>query len=730
MSTVVTPESLHQEYRDGLANTVLKSLFAVSILIGLVLSLVGELPKTPWQIGRLGLLLTTLPIVLWLLVDSYPRLAPALTALFYGLVAIHVFTVFDSPPILALLAIPTALVALLFNTVWGAVSTGLATALILVLTTWPPEDGGATLCMSIVALWLLQAIAWAAHRHGWESISWLWNGYSRAESLLQKARDQRMHLRQAQQALIDANLDLERLTERLALMSQLAEEARQSKEQFLTKVSHELRTPLNMILGFCEVITEAPRVYRHEMPPALLADLSVIQRNSQHLSSLVDDLLDLSKAEAGRMALNREWVSMSEIVEAAAVAVSPLLQSKQLSLSIDSPSGLPRIFCDRVRIRQVLLNLMINAGRFTEKGGIDVSLRQEGNKIICSVRDTGSGIAPEDQTHIFEPFRQVGPDSSDRGKGSGLGLSISKQFVELHHGRMWVNSELGRGSTFSLSLPLITETTVEPLSGIARWFSPYNSYDEKRHPGKALRAKTKPRFVTVDHNGALERLLSHYRIDAELATAASVAQAVAEISRVPAQALILNHPLATQLVDQIPELAHLPYQTPAVVCWLPGREEIAHRLGVADYLTKPVSWKTLLRAIDALGHPVSTILVVDDDAEAVQLLARMLAATERGYRVLRSTRARQAIELLKAHQPDLTLLDLVMPGMDGYELLRAKAQDPEIASTPVIAISGLLPHGELIQGTSFTIIQRGGIGMDDMLAYISTLTVPERASDK
>jgi len=236
--------------------------------------------------------------------------------------------------------------------------------------------------------------------------------------------------------------------------------------------------------------------------------------------------------------------------------------------------------------------------------------------------------------------------------------------------------------------------------------------------------------VVVDPNGGLKRVLDHYNVDADIVLLSTVEQAIAEISRIPAEALILNDRVAELAVGQMPGLAHLPYQTPAVICWTPGREEIARRLGADDYLIKPVSRAALLGAIDALDRPVQSVLVADDDPEAVQLLARMLAASGRGYRVLRATRAGQALALLHSHHPDIILMDLVMPDMDGYQLLAVKAADPAIRDIATIIVSGMMPDHELTQGTSFTVVQRGGVGLDDMLAYISTLTVPDRISGK
>ena len=190
-------------------------------------------------------------------------------------------------------------------------------------------------------------------------------------------------------------------------MNQVAEEARQAKRQFVANVSHELRTPLNMIIGFREMITQAPQVYSDELPASLLSDIAAIQRNSQHLSQLVNDVLDLSQIEAERIVLSREWASAQETVEEATTSVRALFDSKDLHLETDVPPDLPDVFCDSTRIRQVLINLLSNAGRFTERGGVRVRVGREADRLVVSVEDTGPSIAKEDQDRIFEPFQQL-----------------------------------------------------------------------------------------------------------------------------------------------------------------------------------------------------------------------------------------------------------------------------------------------------------------------------------
>jgi signal transduction histidine kinase len=310
-------------------------------------------------------------------------------------------------------------------------------------------------------------LGWAATRVLLAVAQWSLFDLERVRREMKEAREQRMELKQVQEDLVLANRELARLSDRLKAMHQVAEEARQAKEEFVANVSHELRTPLNMIIGFSEMITQLPQVYGGGLPPALLADIAAIQRNSQHLAKLVDDVLDLSQVDAGRMALSKEWTSLHEIVDEASQAVGALFESKGLYLETEVPPDLPPVFCDRTRVRQVIITLLSNAGRFTEQGGVLLEIKRGENDVMVSVADTGPGIAPEDQQRLFKPFQQLDSSIRRRHGGSGLGLVISKRFVEMHGGKMWLVSpstadlpsalrtaEGGIGTTIYFSLPL------------------------------------------------------------------------------------------------------------------------------------------------------------------------------------------------------------------------------------------------------------------------------------
>ena len=234
---------------------------------------------------------------------------------------------------------------------------------------------------------------------------------------------------------------------------QLAE-ASQHKSQFLANMSHELRTPLNAILGYTDLILDD--IYG-AAPPAMREVLERVGANGRHLLGLINDVLDLSKIEAGQLVLSLQDYSIKGLIQGVYTAIEPLATTKNLALTLDIPQGLPPAHGDERRLSQVLLNLVGNALKFTDAGEIKIGARAADGSFTISVHDTGPGIAPADQGKIFEEFQQAENSATRKKGGTGLGLAISKRIIEMHGGFIWVESELGHGSPFSFTLPIHVE---------------------------------------------------------------------------------------------------------------------------------------------------------------------------------------------------------------------------------------------------------------------------------
>jgi len=677
---------------------------------------------SPWVQGDvLAILLVLLSsLSLWIVLKF--NYAVGIWVLVVGCLGINVLALGQGQmeSVACLLALPTGLTALFLGLGSGMVTAVLSSAILLRGAGSSLPLGGGTVAVALAAVWGTLLLAWGFSHVMHTLLIRACAAYERSRQLLERARDRQMELMQIQEDLADANLQLARLHRRLRDMYRIAEEARKAKEEFVANVSHELRTPLNMIIGFSEMIIQSPQAYGDGLPHALLADIAVIHRNSQHLSGLIEDVLDLSQMEAGYMSLSKEWGSLREIIKEAALAVRPLFESKGLYLEVAVPEDLPSILCDHTRIRQVVLNLLSNAGRFTDSGGVRVRAWRERNRIVVSVADTGPGIAQEDQDKIFEPFHQLDGSTRRRHGGRGLGLTISRKFVEMHRGKMWLESEPGVGTTFYFSLPI--EPPPPITGGVSRWFSPYLHYEPRLRPSLAPKPKLVPRFVVLERGDILRHLLARYLEGVEIVTARDMEEVFQELNRSPAQALIVNDTWLREALNPSSLPAQLPYHTPVVTCCVPGKGEAAAELGVADYLVKPVDRETLLSALEKLGEGVQTVLLVDDEPEALQLFARMLRSAGQGYRVLRVTSGQQALSLLRERRPDVMLLDLLMPGMDGFQVLAEKNQDPALRDIPVVVISARDPMGEPIVSNALMATRHGGLSVREVVACIQAIS--------
>ncbi len=630
-------------------------------------------------------------------------------------------------PILWLLIIPVGLASLSFG--YG---TGAALAVVSTITVWFVPDSLLPVpplirSITITGIWCTVGMIWLILRPLLKAVQWAWTGYERNRRIMEQMRDYQVRLSETMEDLTQANIQLTRMTNHAQMLRQVAEENRQAKERFVANVSHELRTPLNMIIGFCEMITKEPDSYGGDIPPALLADLAVVLRNSQHLSGLINDVLDLSQLDAGRTALTKERISLADIIQAAVTAVRPLYVSKGLVLETEVPGDLPPVFCDRTRIREVVLNLLSNAGRFSAEGGVIVRARRRENDLVVSVTDTGPGIAKENLDKLFQPFEQLEGSVRRQYGGTGLGLSISKRFIELHDGQMKVDSQVGVGTTFTFSLPIDPPITLDP--GPLRWVNPYATYEEHARPRKISAVHIRPHLVVVEKRNVLEKLLRRYMDKVEITPVEDLVEASRLLAERPAQALIINDLQAEEALNKLKNDIELPPGIPSLVCSVPGAEQAAGLPGVADYLLKPITHEALVSALNRLKTPVKTVLIVDDEPDAQQLFGRMLAAINPDYCILRVANGLEALEQIDLQLPDLILLDLMMPEMDGFQFLEAKSQRPEWLGIPVILISASDPAGHPIVSKTLTATCRNGLSIAQLLAGIEALIAILSAAD-
>jgi signal transduction histidine kinase/DNA-binding response OmpR family regulator len=637
---------------------------------------------------------------------------------------------------IVLLALPASLATVMLGAPVGVGVAALCSAILLLVSEPSIQATWEMRTIALITMWGAVGMIWLALRPLLTSVQWAWSGYERNSILVEHMQDTQVQLKQTLEDLTKANVQQMRLNQLADGLRRVAEEALQTKEQFVANVSHELRTPINMIIGFSEMIVNTPEAYGNHIPAPLMADLSVILRNSRHLSELINDILDLSQVESGRMALTRERVNLSEVFEAAAIAVRPLFESKRLSISLEVADDLPLVFCDRTRVREVVLNLLSNAGRFTEHGGVIVrAVRDDGN-VIVSVADTGPGIAAVDIDRVFRPFEQLDGSIRRRYGGSGLGLAISKSFVELHGGRMWLTSTQGAGTTFFFSLPIDPPMPLQ--ENATRWLNSDWPDLERTHPPAAPPAVVVPRLVVIDPNHALSRLLVRYMDGANIVPVDDLASAVRELSQTPAQALVVNSLQVSEWLAQFSKASQLPYGLPVIICSVPGLPDVVEHLGVSGYLVKPIEKEALLTVVKRVfetsggssqtkpgraqeGSP-RTVLVVDDEPDALRLFWRMLEGEPSNYRVLTASDGRQAFDILREQRPNLVLLDLMMPEADGFEFMALKNAHADLRNIPVVIISASDASSQPIVSNAIGITRPGGLSLQQLLNCIETVS--------
>jgi len=475
--------------------------------------------------------------------------------------------------------------------------------------------------------------------------------------------------------------NLEVTNRELAVRNRELRRATELKSQFLASMSHELRTPLTAIMGFSDLLnaeTAGPLTDKQKRYSQHILE------SGRHLLGLINDVLDMSKIEAGHLVLQFQSLRVLDVVNEVLIAIGPLANAKGLTLETNVPADL-KMYADRLRIRQILVNLLSNAVKFTGSGGrVTVEGTLEGKYIHLSVADTGLGILPEEQSAIFDEFRQVGETTKGVREGAGLGLAITKRLVEHHSGKIWVQSQLGKGSRFTFTVPSKPEIAEPALSSVVS-----NLQESKR----SYTVRTKPLVLVVDDELAVRELLA---ITLEnhgysVATATSSTQAVTKARQLQPDAITLDILMpggsgfgALFELKHAPEVANIP----VIVVSMVEQEEVGFALGAAEFLTKPLEEKALLEAVSRhvpSPRADANILVVDDDSKTRDYVSELLESE--GYHPLAVANGREAMNALDRITADAIVLDLNMPEMDGFEVLKRLDGDPVLGEIPVLVLT-------------------------------------------
>jgi signal transduction histidine kinase/DNA-binding response OmpR family regulator len=492
------------------------------------------------------------------------------------------------------------------------------------------------------------------------------------------------------------SIEINKRNEELDTKNKEIEKAYKVKSDFLSSMSHELRTPLNSIIGFSSVLlgpSGDPLTQDQRMA------LEKVLKNGKHLLQLINDILDISKLESGRMSLSIESEDVETILSNCIMLVEPLVQSKRLTISQDIQPNLPTLSTDIVKVRQILVNLLSNAAKFTESGGISIKVtQQQGGVISFGVKDSGIGIAEKDYGKVFEEFQQVDTSNTRKYKGTGLGLPIAKKLARMLGGDLTLESVIGKGSTFTLTIPAKIPQSLLDAHAQPQPLPQKRPEPVVQRPVPSAPLQNPPpvsgqvQILSIDDDPDVIEILRQYLIPEgySIVGALSGDEGIAMAMSMKPALITLDIMMPKKDGWQVLRELKANPQTrdiPVIIHSIVDNKPLAMSLGAVDVMTKPTDPKRLLTLVQKFNQSGDKFILLVDDNLDFALACKDLLKQD-GFSVKLATRGEEALKILNESIPSMILLDLVMPGMDGFRVVKELQQKELWKKIPVVVLTG------------------------------------------
>ncbi|RKZ75520.1 MAG: hybrid sensor histidine kinase/response regulator [Candidatus Parabeggiatoa sp. nov. 1] len=514
--------------------------------------------------------------------------------------------------------------------------------------------------------------------------------------------------RQAENQLRENAAELQKAAE-------IAQTANRAKSQFLANMSHELRTPLNAIMGYSEMLEEESIDMAQE---ELVNDVQKIYAAAKHLLSLINEVLDISKIEAGKMELYIESFDLAQVISDVVATIKPLVQQNSNIFEVKYDESIGMMHADLTKVRQILFNLLSNAAKFTQEGLITLSVNRESrsqtDSVSFRIEDQGIGMTLSQREKLFEPFTQADASTTRQYGGTGLGLTISKYFTEMMGGGIAVESQLGQGSTFTVHLPAYV-ATISPtvFKGMA-----------SLTPALPKNGNT---VLVIDDDTTVQELLHTYlsKQGYHVVTATGGQEGLELAKQIQPDAILLDVMMpgmdgwmVLSALKNEPDLAMIP----VIIVSIIEDKNLGYSLGAASVLPKPINreqLQTVLNKYLDVQQPGQRVMLVEDDAVTQNMMDSLLKKA--GLVVLKAANGRSALEQLHHQLPDLILLDLMMPEMDGFELVARLQENPQWRTIPVVVLTAkdiTQADRQLLNNHVISIFEKGAYHTHELLEEI------------